>query len=137
MGIGNAISAKLFSDSAVAAIIGDRIFPAIAPQDGRVYPQLVYAVENASGKDTYAGDDNLISRTVRVACLALTYDAADSLSEAVFNAIDDQSGTWGGTQVQGCFYEDQTEDTQADDDAGQGSVVFIIEHQYTVWYATQ
>ena len=132
--IGKAIYAALSGNSAVNAIVSGRIYPAIGPEVGKDFPEIVYGGDAEAQEQEYAGPDALTSQSVRIECHALTYAAADALANAVRVVLDGQSGTWGGIVVQGAFLDDASEATEANDDAGQESVIYVFEQQYTFWF---
>lgn len=135
MTIGKAIFAQLAATPAVNNIVAGRIYAAIAPEVGKVYPQIVYGGDASERERDYAGDDALTSQSVRIEILVTSnYADADTLANAVRAALDDQTGTWGGIVVQGAFLEDQSETTEANDDDGEASVVYVFEQQYTFWF---
>lgn len=97
--IGKHIYDTLTQDSAVAAIVGTKVFPhtTSAPEN---LPWVVYtdmAVNYAATKDAAEPD----SASCRVVCATSTYEAAVVLGDAVAAALNDNSGMRVGSVVSG------------------------------------
>lgn len=131
--VGKAIYSRLTSDAPTAAIVGTRVFPDEAPQKNRTFPLIVYELTDQQNVRSYSGSSGLASRIVRIECAARTKEAAQALAEAVDDALDNQSGTWGGIVVQGVFQ-------QSRDDAiyttmqGEDFKIWVCESEYLVWF---
>lgn len=130
-----AIVAQLLADSAVSAVVADRISPLLSTQDDPC-PRIVYTTEGNESTQTYASNGKeagaLQKASVTISCEALTFAEAADLAEKVRQAIDDGRGTWGGVAVDGCFYDD--EDDDEDTDGETNVTVYTVEQRYSVWY---
>lgn len=134
---GTIINARLKSLAAVTSIVGSgdsaRIYPHESPPTNRVFPLIAYRLGNDDSGERYeAGQGDLVRDFVDIACVAETYAQARTLHAAVKAGLDGQSGTWGGTHVQGCFKEEGDETTNAA--PGTERQFFIIESSYAIWY---
>jgi hypothetical protein len=132
--IGKAIYSKLTGDAAVAALLGTRVYPEQAPQDGRTFPLVVYAASDEEVVRSYAGSSGLESRNVTIECAARTYAQAQDLAAAVKAALDGADGVFGGVTVRGFFLEDQNDAVETNV-AGEDFNVFVASQTYLVWYA--
>jgi hypothetical protein len=133
--LGPAIYSKLHGDTAVAAVVSDRIFPEDVPQTLRTFPLIVYTMGDAEHLSSYTGGTRLANRRVTIESAAMTYEAAQALADLVRLSIADQSGVWGGITVQGAFIESQSDAQQALV-AGEDYNVFVIEQEFLIWFAT-
>jgi hypothetical protein len=81
---GALIVAKLTASDAVTALVGDRIFPNMAP-DGVSSPRIVYSVVSDVPENSLDGEVGKRLRRLRlqVDCYAVRHDTAEQLAEAV------------------------------------------------------
>jgi hypothetical protein len=104
------LRAALAADSAVTALVGDRIFPGQVPDDEATTPWLYYAVPDTTPIDSLDDDQLDAQSEVEFHALADTYATAKALIDAVFAALDGYVGgqiwrvLWTGTS------EDSTEE---------------------------
>lgn len=117
---------KLLKDSAdVGAICADRIFPELAQQDADA-PFIVYTVVDTTPSPTKNATSKLDTARVELFCLSEDYEEAMSLGIAVRSALDRQSGTINGVEVQSIDFD--TSDIQFDPDQR----IYVLEHTYDV-----
>jgi hypothetical protein len=93
-----------------------RIFPNYVRMGDKMYPQLVFDCENYQPDYTLDGSDGLPEIDVKILAIGQTYDEADELGRAVAIALDGTRGTWGTTNVKGCFLTGVSEDHFVDTD---------------------
>jgi hypothetical protein len=81
------IRAELLASQAVSDLVGERIFPGLAPQ-GEAPPFVVLTVpsEVPASSFTSTSEDELRQARVQVDCYAKTYLGADAVAKAV-NAV--------------------------------------------------
>lgn len=132
----------LKATAGVTALVGSgdnaRIYPLERPQS-EALPAVVVRILNDEPQDTKDGSATVSINTTAVYCMASTFLASRALAAAVKTAIDRQSGTYGGENIQNIFYEDQ--DTYINQIGGKstGGVsgsnneVYETEHIYSVW----
>jgi hypothetical protein len=118
-----AIYGRLTTDAAASALLGDRVFKLYADQ-ASAYPRAVVETADDERPRNYAGATGQLRCEATVTCIDRTYKGAKALARAVRDALDNQSGTWGGAVVQRVFYDGASEHH---DEPEQGS----DEHQYT------
>ena len=117
---------KLLKDSAdVGAICADRIYPELAQQDADA-PFIVYTIVDTSPSATKNATSKLDTARVELYCLSEDYEQAMDLGIAVRAALDRQSGTISGVQVQSIDFD--TSDIQFDPDQR----IYVLEHTYGV-----
>jgi hypothetical protein len=136
------IYARLKSIAGVTAIVGAgdaaRIWPHDQPPAERVYPLIAYrCTVDDDGDMLSPGAMRLVSERIAIACIAETFDQAKALAAAVCGdstapALNNQSGTWGGAVVQGCFREDDNQTVQTLSEADRQFT--IVEDEYLLWY---
>lgn len=84
-GIG--IFSLLSNDAAVAAIVANRIFPAITSKAAKL-PFVTYDIINITPNDTKTGTSKVDELDVEIVCHAETYSAASDLADASRAALD-------------------------------------------------
>ena len=117
---------KLLKDSAdVGAICADRIYPELAQQDADA-PFIVYTVTDTTPSPTKNATSKLDTARVELYCISDDYEESMNLGIAVRTALDRQSGTISGVEVQSVDFD--TSDIQFDPEQR----VYILEHTYDV-----
>lgn len=93
----------LAASSAVATIVGTRIYPLMIPQHAydelTKLPCLVYARVSVDRQPKFCGTDALARSLVRVDSYARSYADATALAAAVYDALIDYSGAMGSETV--------------------------------------
>ncbi len=134
--LGKAIYSQLTGDAAVLAIVGTRVYPQASTQN--VYPLIAYEIEqeNEDAISTMRGKEFFVTLTMVCGGPDVTdaYSQARTLSAAVKTALDRQSGTWGGINVGGCFFNGATEQ-EFTEGANSEALYVEVEHTYHVWAA--
>jgi hypothetical protein len=85
-----AIYSKLSGDTALSALVGTRIFPAIAPANTAT-PYVVWQKIASSYASTHAEAAGQGIDLIQFACFASTFDAADAVRAALISTLDNQS----------------------------------------------
>ena len=117
---------KLLKDSAdVGAICADRIYPELAQQDVDV-PFIVYTVTDTTPSGTKNATSKLDTARVELYCVSDDYEQSMDLGIACRTALDRQSGTVSGVEVQSIDFD--TSDVQFDPDQR----VYVLEQTYDV-----
>jgi len=117
---------KLLKDSTdVGDICADRIYPELAQQDADA-PFIVYTVVDTTPSPTKNATSKLDTARVELYCLSDDYEQAMDLGIAVRSALDRQSGTIAGVEVQSIDFD--TSDIQFDPDQR----IYVLEHTYDV-----
>lgn len=134
--IGAATRTKLIGTSAVAAILGTRVYPDQLPQAATL-PAAVYFVVSGNEEVDLAGTTGVTHARVQIDCYAVTRLAANALATAVRNALaaTHERGTWGtvvtlGTTPAGS----ERYDTQTRGD-GSDQVDYITSRDFLISYA--
>ena len=106
---GKAIYSILKADSTVTGIVGLRIYPNVVPQTARDRNKGLATIvfEKVSNPQIHnMGNDNTPERPLyTVHCLALTYNDAETLRDAVISAMNNYNGDIGGATIQWIFME--------------------------------
>ena len=103
MKVGLAIYNILSNATAVTAYVSTRIYPNVAPKT-TPFPFIVYDVDGDIPTDTKDGAATVDVNDVMVSCYADTYSQACSLADVIRTALDRQSGTFAGVEVQTIVY---------------------------------
>ena len=119
--------------TALAAIVGARIFPAVIP-DGQALPAVVHQVISgeAFGNLNAAGD--LKSARVQVTSWAATHAGAWTLAAAVLAAMNAYSGAPAGLTVQWIAAEEPGADMPSYSPENEAARAWGVRQDFTVWY---
>ena len=108
--IGQAIYARLTATGTQTAALvaadaqgGPGVYPDFATKNPR--PNIVYDADDGDTQQGYGGPVGLTSHTVTVICVGDDRLSCEQLADAVKADLDGQSGTWGGSVIQGVFLE--------------------------------
>jgi hypothetical protein len=115
MSIEEGIVAALRQDATVGPLItnGDspetfRIYHELLPQEV-VYPAIAYARSSIDRIMTLSGPANIATVRIAIAVWADTTVEMKTLGAAVKSALDGVTGTLGGTSIQHCYYDSETD----------------------------
>lgn len=103
--IGAIIYQALASNAPVAALVGTRIYPEVAPDEADL-PLIVYTVRMAEGLD---GSAPMVRCNVTANCYAATDAAAESVGAAVRAVLDGFDGNGTGIAVRSLSLSDYSE----------------------------
>lgn len=118
---------------AVAAIVGDRIYPQMAPQ--HVYeepggtPFVVFTRAGGQRQQLFCGTDDLVQASYRIDARAPKLDDANELARAIRAALVDYSGAMGDVAVDTVQLSDDS-DIGPDPEPG----LFNRSESYAIWY---
>ena len=103
MTVGKAIFYLLNNYSNLTDIVGTRIYPEVAEQDG-ASPFVVYTIISNSPSDTHSGPSQLDVAQVDVVAYSTSYAECIDIGVHVRAALDRVTGTYNGVNVQSCQY---------------------------------
>lgn len=95
---GKAIYSILTGDSAVSAIVGNRVYPQIAAQ-GAAFPFVVYVLQDTSPSDTKSGVSTLDEVRYDIVVASESYAEASDLTNKIRTALDRYTGTVSGVVI--------------------------------------
>jgi hypothetical protein len=127
--IGAAIFDKLSNDTGVTALVGDRIYPNVSPDN--IYPLIVYTVEQEPEESIDAMELKEFSVTLTI--VARSYAALQLLAPATKTALDGQRGTWGGILVRSCNLQSPTSEDSYTDSGNSEITYHTGDQMYRVW----
>jgi hypothetical protein len=114
--IGSAIYQLLSTDTAIIAIVGDRVYPHTSSARSSL-PQVVFKVNDGDQEVTLDGPSDLATQQVSVACISQNYDTTDTLGDLVKAALGNEADNWGGTTILNVIVTGGSiEDVSVDDD---------------------
>ena len=125
METGKAIFKLLKDSTEVGAICADRIYPELAQQDAAL-PFIVYTIQDTSPTHAKNSTSKLDTARVELFCVGGDYSEVMDLGIAVRGALDRESGTIAGVQVQSIQFE--TSQVEYDPDVN----VYSLEQSYDV-----
>lgn len=114
--LGKAIFAKLSADSAITTLVSTRIYPFLAPTQ-KDFPVILYDIASQNQQLTLAGAISYTESDVDLTVVSTSYDSSVAIAALVKTCLDNQTGTWGGIKVVGCFQEDNQEEVATITDA--------------------
>jgi len=133
-----AIIWKLKQTSAVTALVGQRIYPRIAPENDRK-PYIAVLRPPGQTVDHTNNSPIAVARTpLMIACVGETYEQSRSLSDPIAAALDASGWTgsvfWNDTEIASCFQGgtyDQSTFPQVADEIGfpVEFITFELEHE--------
>jgi hypothetical protein len=108
-----AIFARLGASTALAGVVGDRIFHGRAPQR-KAWPAVVFHAPAKAYGHNLGGGDGTSTATVQVDCWAATPAQAEAAAEAVRLAFQGFRGAVGSVEFMGVFVDDVGETVERD-----------------------
>ncbi|PBB85737.1 DUF3168 domain-containing protein [Mesorhizobium sp. WSM3876] len=100
------VRAILAADGAVGALVGDRIFYTVAPQEAGL-PNIVLVKGGLSETLMLAGESGYPEERVTIVCHGADFAVVEGLGDAVLTATKDKAGTFGGKS--GTVWRDDVE----------------------------
>jgi len=120
----------LSSDTAVAAIIGDRIYGVVAPQNAPL-PRIVYTRMHTARTQTLCKTDSKVRATLLIECYDKNYKGSKLLADVVRQTLTDFSGDMAGTRVSTIAL-----DAEVDlDDPEPG--LYSVSQTYLIWFTEE
>ncbi len=99
----------LKAQSTVTRIVGDKIMQ--APAHAKVHPPfVVYRRRGRVEEPTLAGEVGFVETNLDVECRGRDLSEAETLADAVHDALNAYRGTWGSRTINGVFVLDQDDD---------------------------
>ena len=99
--VGKAIRTRLLSVSAVTNLVSTRIYPLTLPQ-GVTMPAVRYQRISGNSDPHIGGTTGTATARLQFDIFATTYAAAESLRDAIREAIDQYTGTSSGVVIHSC-----------------------------------
>ena len=118
----------LANDAAIIAIVGVKIYPMVLPQNF-VMPALVYrnnGIEKRSNFDTMS--EAFTQTNITIDAITETYTEMKALSQAVFDALHNYSGTQSGNVIYSIEQDSYLELYDDGLEAYRASRIFLINH---------
>ena len=102
MSLETAMRAYVLADAAIAAVVGQRMYPRRLPQ-GPTLPALVYQRIDTRREHDMDGPDGLPRPRVQVTAWAASVQTATDLAAAVRERLDGFRGAWGDVMIGSCL----------------------------------
>jgi hypothetical protein len=99
----------LIDNATVAAEVGNRIYPVLAPSSSAL-PFITYRRVGIQREQTLSAPMGVPRVTVEMGCLATTYEAARELADAVRQVLDGYGGTADNTEVKQVHLDNELDD---------------------------
>ena len=115
----------LLADATLTALVGSRIYPSVLPA-GATLPAIVYF--RVGGRTEHKPQSMMSGETTRnftvqVQAIALNYDQADAIEEAVFSRMATLAGTFGARPL-----------AETQDLYDETTKQYITASDYSCWY---
>lgn len=135
-----ALVAKLGSIPELTAIVGSSIYPTAIPEDhdlGDDGPALVYTIVTNPRGHVLTGADGTSAAKVRFEATSYQFSAADSITLALWNAIDGEPDSWGdGSCVITSVSHQDEQDLHTPPKAGTDQWTYRIVSDYLIRHRT-
>lgn len=125
-----AITALLLGNSAVAAIVGDRVNWSARPDDADLPAVTLHRISGRQER-TMGGRSGLVSSAVQVDCWGRSFRDAKLLGRAVIPALPHARSTTGGIVLQGVFIESESDTV---DQTDPDDPLFRTRIEISVWH---
>lgn len=99
----------IVTDTAVAALVGSRIYPVLAPATAAL-PFAVYRRSSIQRQQTLAGPSGLPTVNMEVQIYSSTYESAREVADAFRSVLDGYAGTLNNVEVQNASLEQESDD---------------------------
>lgn len=100
-----AIVSVLNGNSGVTSLIGKRLYPQYDRSTDHIYPLGCYHVQ-ITPITAFDGAPGIEYAVITIAGIGSTQASATAVANALKAALQNQTGTWAGVVVQGCFLQD-------------------------------
>lgn len=132
MRLEQALYNRLSTYSALTALVGDRINPVRLPQ-GTAYPAVSYFRVSRPTRRTFGGNTAIASPRFQFDCWAKRYTDAKAVADQLIAALNNFSGTMGGTG--GVEVQDIELMNEMDDDFLDTADLYHVVLEFTVWHS--
>lgn len=119
----------LMAQPGIAALVSDRIYPTIIPQNA-AFPCLRFEREDDGGFKDFDGQGQTVRTSVQIDALAETLDTATSIADQVLAALHGYTGTLVTRYVQRSSLE-ASYDTFEQELAGG---IYRVSQTWTLWH---
>lgn len=131
MQLEEALYSYLSGYAGLSSLVSNRVYPVLLPQDCQL-PAVTYQRVSGPRVHCQGGDPGIAHPRIQVSCWAVTYSAARSIAAQVIAALQDFTGTMGGTggvTVQASFLDDDADLYDPETQTYHVPVDFVIWHQ--------
>lgn len=122
-----ALVMHLLNDSALTALVGDRVFPHAIPQDEQV-PAIVYQKISAPRTLSVSGDSSANNTRMQLSCYAETFGQAKQIAQVLYNSVDVFRGQLGGRVNAAVLMADSRDDYEPDTGRYRCDIDFFVMH---------
>lgn len=135
-----AIYELLSSDTAITAIVGDRIYPLVAPQRKAIaypnVPKTYVTYERTSGARNMPlnGVNGFVVAVYRIIGFAYNYELAKTLGDSIRLKLDGFRGSAGGHPIQRIWCDSDSDGYEYETDATE-TAVFFVNQDFRIVYA--
>jgi hypothetical protein len=123
------LRALIIGDSAVNAMVGDRVYPLLLPQQPTL-PAIAYQRISSSHVHSHSGVSGYCTARVQFACYAQSFAEAASLGDKLRAAIDAWAGVQGATSFAGILLLDERDAFEEEALSFRKDLDFEVQYQY-------
>jgi len=130
----------LSADTAVAAIVGTRIYPLVAPQRGqRTFPQtalthVTYQRISGVREMPLNGPNGFVVARYQINAFGYNFEVTDLLADSIRLRLDGYRGDAGGHRIQRVWLDSDSQNYEYETDAAETAVFQVIQ-DYRIAYA--
>ena len=128
--IEQAILTRLLADSAISTLVGTRIYYVRADQ-AVAKPYIVFSKISAIRVSSHDGGSGLANPRFQFSCFGETYKSVTDIAVAIQDSLEGFTGVMGGVggvNVNGCYYEDETDFYEEDSKLYHRALDFKLWH---------
>ena len=126
-----AVRDKLLSDSAVSALVSERVYASELPQKP-TYPAIIYEHVDSERDFTMEGPSGFVTTTMEIRVYASSYSGVKDLAtkiRQVLNGLDDMIL---GVKILGIFLQNESDDFDEDLDVNISILDYSVNHDEVV-----
>lgn len=126
--IEEALYTYLIAHAGLSALVGDRVYPLVAPQDA-TYPLVVYQRISGIRIHSHSGPSGLASPRFQFSAWGESFSDAKNVAEQVRLALDGYAGTMGSLAVGACLIATELDQYEPDTGLYRTILDFFIWHE--------
>lgn len=136
MELGEALYSQLSGTSDLTALVSMRIYPGVAAQCASL-PYIIFSQVSNAAHHAMSNDPNIQSPRWQISTWAETYSGVRAIAKQVKAALQDYTGTMGGSggvEVQRVFFENEIDYTDLDPETK--AITHSVAQDYIIWHST-
>lgn len=133
--IGSGIRTLLVAQPSITALISDRVWPDVLPQDA-VFPAATYQIIAIEHLGKLTGPTGLVTTTLQIDAWAKTRLAANEVANEIRSELNRFRGIAGAETVRDIFADTGRTDYEPPED-GSDNGLYRLSRDYRIWHCEQ